>query len=274
MDVFYFGEDSRRLFGALSRPSGAAHTGLVICPPFGDEMVCSYARFARWAKELTEAGFAVLRYHAYGTGESDGSGAAFSLEGASNDARTALRRLREHVEVEQAGFFGLRFGAAVAVLAASSAKPDFAVLWSPIVNLQQYFRELLRLRLTKELVHQQAAQVKITAKDMIRELEAGRSIDLLGYEVSPDLYRQMSVRPSWPEQPPAANVLWVARPPEESRAVAVAETWRGRGSQVDLRVLAEPVFWEDFSSALPHQFMDVSFRWMTQRVPVGQGCDD
>ncbi len=265
MNVFYFGEDSRRLFGVLGRPSSEAHTGVVFCPPFGDEMICTYARFARWAKELAEEGFAVLRYHPFGTGESDGTCGQFTPRGAAEDAVTAVQWLRGTAKVERVGLFGLRFGASVAVHAAAAARPDFVVVWSPIINLQQYFRELLRLRLTKELVHQKASQVKVTAKHMIAELEAGRTIDLLGYEVSPEFYRQMAGSDGWPEQAPAPEVLWLARPPEQSRAQPVVELWRKQGGRVDLQALAEPVFWEDFSSALPLQFMEVSFRWMTHR---------
>ena len=264
MNVFYWGEDSRRLFCVLGRPAGEAHTGVVFCPPFGDEMVCTYARFARWAKELAEEGFAVLRYHPFGTGESDGTSGQFTPRGAAEDSGTAVRWLRENLKVERVGLFGLRFGASVAVQAAAAARLDFVVVWSPIINLQQYFRELLRLRLTKELVHQRADRVNVTVKDMMDELDAGRSIDLLGYELSPEFYRQMIASTSWPEQPPAPKVLWVARPAEGSRATPVVERWRSQGSQVDIELLPEPVFWEDFSSALPRQFMDVSFQWMAQ----------
>jgi len=76
---FYFGEEPQRIFGVLTRPAGGVQTGLIFCPPFGEEMVATYARFARWSKELTEHGFAVLRYHARGTGESGGTTKDFTV---------------------------------------------------------------------------------------------------------------------------------------------------------------------------------------------------
>src|SRR5713226_9805042 len=82
LEILYFGEDSHRMFGVLHRPTGKAHTGLVFCPSYGDEMVVSYTPFARWAKELAEKGFAVFRYHPYGVAESDGTSADFSFESA------------------------------------------------------------------------------------------------------------------------------------------------------------------------------------------------
>src|SRR5271155_1661041 len=115
MDLFFFGEDSRRIFGLLAKPAGRAHTALVFCPPLGEEMVSTYARFARWSKDLADQGFVVLRYHPRGTGESAGSSKDFTLDGAAEDAAAAVKWLRENVEVDRVGIFGLRFGASAAV---------------------------------------------------------------------------------------------------------------------------------------------------------------
>jgi hypothetical protein len=70
VETFYFGQPSRRLFGVLDGPTRDPHAGLVFCAPFGDEMVSTYAVLARWSKELAKKGFAVLRFHPFGTGES------------------------------------------------------------------------------------------------------------------------------------------------------------------------------------------------------------
>ncbi len=262
MDVFYFGDDSHRLFGVLHQPRHQARVGLVFCPPFGEEMTGTYSRLATWAKELAEEGVAGLRFHPYGTGESNGSSAEFTLETAASDANMAVRYLRERMGLLQVGLFGLRFGASVAVRAASVARPDFLLLWSPIVNLRQYARELLRLQLTKELVHQRHDRVRVTRQSMVEELEAGRPVDILGSDFSPALYRQMTASPSWPDEPPAPRVLWLARPPEVGQAESIVAGWRARGSQVELRTLSELIFWEEASTTLPGQFAAASLAWL------------
>jgi uncharacterized protein len=266
VETFFFGDESRRLFGALTRPVDTIRAGVVFCPPFGDEMVCTYSRLAQWGKELAEEGFAMLRYHPFGTGESDGDCADFTLQGASDDTLTAAKWMRQTVCPEPLGLFGLRLGAAVAVQAATRVRPDFLILWSPIINLRRYFRELLRLRLTKEMVHQKADRVRLTANDMIAELEAGRTIDIVGYDIAPEFYRQMSASETWAEQPPAPRVLWVARPQEESLASPVVERWRKHGGHVDFLALPDPVFWEDFSSGMPEKFAQATLRWMAELI--------
>lgn len=267
MRIFYFGEPGRRLFAALSSATSAAQTGLVIAPPFGEEMICTYARLAQWGKELAEQGFAMLRYHPLGTGESDGIYADFTPGQAASDAAAAVDWLRRNLCVERVGLLGVRFGATVAVRAAQVAQPDFLILWSPVIHLQQYFRELLRLRLTKELVHQRANGVRTTARSLVERLEAEQSIDVIGYEISPEFYRQISADGWWPEEPPAGSVLWVDRARDGSKSGPVVERWRKHGAKVEFALADEPVFWEDFSAGLPHQFIDISLRWMLRGAP-------
>jgi uncharacterized protein len=269
MEQFFFGDGSERLFGTFTGPNGRARTGLVFCPPFGEEMVATYARFARWSKELADRGIAVLRYHPRGTGESDGSSAEFTLASAAEDAATAVRWLRKRADVDRVGILGLRFGASAAVCA--SAQADFLIVWSPVVNLRLYFRDLLRLRITKDMIHLKADHVKVTSKDLTSELEAGRSIDLLGYETSPELYRQMTACESWPIEPPAPEVLWLGLPAERVRAEAITSGWKGSGCRAEVQVHREPVFWEDFSLDFPHQFAESSIAWMERQAVEASG---
>lgn len=267
LEILYLGEDSHRMFGALHRPTGKAHTGLVFCPSYGDEMVVSYTPFARWAKELAQKGYAVFRYHPYGVAESEGTSADFSFESAVSDAVRAARFLQEKVPVDRIGFVGLRFGGRVAIEAALRTKVDLVVLWSPVLSLRQYCRDLMRLRLTTELVHQKAEQVRVTSRGMIEELEAGRSIDLLGLEFSPEFYKQMNANPPLPATPPAREVLWLARSGERVPAAKIVESWSKSGQRVDLQVLAENAFWEEHSSDFPRQFANASLAWLSTGRP-------
>lgn len=261
MKVFFLGEWPRRLYVALHQPARPARAGLVFCPPLWMEMESTYKHFARWAKKLAENGFAVLRYQPYGSGDSDGSMCSLTLESALADALAATRCLRESTGVEKLGILGLRFGASVAVHSASATLPDFLVLWSPIANLRQYSRELLRMRLNKELIHQQYDQVKVTTGGMIKELEAGSCVDIMGYDLSSGLYRQMSAHPAWPESPPAPQVLWLGLAYEQRNADPVLKTWEERGCRIEAHFLREAAFWEDFFT-FPDRFAVVSSKWL------------
>jgi exosortase A-associated hydrolase 2 len=266
LEIFYFGEDTHRMFGVLHRPQNQVRAGVVFCPPYGEEMVSTYAHFSRWAKELTQQGFAVLRFHPYGTGESDGAPLDFTLESAMSDASLAFNCLKERVKLKHVGLFGLRFGGLVAVQAASVCRPDFLILWSPIVQPKQYCRELLRLLLTKEIVHQQVEQVRVTTQSLVAELNAGRSVDIMGYEMSPAFYRQMTVGSSWPTVPPAPDVLWLVRPRDHASADSLAENWRTHGANVSLQAFEGAAFWEDWEFGFPQKFAKSSAHWLMQRV--------
>jgi alpha/beta superfamily hydrolase len=264
MEIFYFGPPSHRLFGVLERPTRKLRGGLVFCPPSGEEMISTYARLARWSKELSKKGFAVLRFHPFGTCESDGTFADFTLEGALQDTATAVGCLRERTGVKDVGIFGLRFGGFVAAHAASEVAADFLVLWSPITDLQQYFRDLLRVRLTAELVHLRPDRVKVTTKGMVEDLEAGRTVDILGYEFSPALYRQMTAGPSWPKHPTSSKILWLSRVSERRQLESLGSEWMNHGLNVNLQFLPESPFWEDFSSVFPEKFAAASEAWLAE----------
>jgi len=261
MKVFFLGEWPRRLYVALHEPVRPARVGLVFCPPLWVEMERTYKHFARWAKKLADDGVAVLRYQPYGSGDSDGSMSNFSCDSAQADALAAARCLRERTGVKTLGIVGLRFGGSIAVHSASVIQPDFLVLWSPIANLRQYCRELLRMRLQKEVIHQQCDEVKVTTSDMVKELEAGSCVDLMGYDLSPELYRQMNAHPSWPESPPAGRVLWLDLPHGRRNADPIVKTWRERGCRVETEYSREAAFWDDSFTA-PVRFEALSSKWL------------
>lgn len=263
MGVFYFGEQSRQLFGVLETPPKKPRAGLVFCPPFGEEMVATYARLSIFSKNLAKQGYAVLRYHPFGTGESGGSFADFTVTGALRDTLEAVNCLRERTGVDKWGFFGLRFGAFSAVQAGLISPPDFVIFWSPIINLQNYIRELLRTRLTAEMVHLHKEQVRITTRDMVEEFEAERSVDILGYEFSPKLYREMNAG-TWPTTPVSTKMLWLSRATEKRQLVSLPDSWTNPGGKVDFQTHPEFPFWEEYSSMFPNKFASASMSWLEE----------
>lgn len=264
MEACYFGTESHRLYGVVPEQAKSASTALVFCPPFAEEMVTTYARFASWSKQLGGEGVPVVRFHPFGTGESGGSFGDFTLSSAVNDACSAVELARQRVESARLGYFGLRLGGTIAMLAASRQPVDVLVLWSPITNLQQYVRELLRGLLAKEMVHQGVTKVRRNTQDMIAEFDNGRPLDLMGYEFSPQLYREMMAAQKWPDAPPAKHVIWLARPTEEKSASAIVEQWKKSGSRVDFAVLPEPAFWEEFGSSFADRFAAKTLEWLKE----------
>lgn len=266
MTVQYFGDPSRRLFGAIEGHPTHAQSGMVFCLPCAEEMTTTYARLARWSKQLAKNRIAVMRFHPFGTGESDGSFVDFNIEGAVHDTVTAIRQLRQQMgNSKPLGLFGLRFGAFIAAQAALVSPVDFMVLWSPIVRLRTYLRELLLARLTAEAIHLETNRVTFTTQNMVDELRAGRSVDILGYEFSPALYHEMTSGPPWPLHPGCRKVLLITRTSERSALEALPKEWT-EDNIVDCESVQDLAFWENFSSLFPQRFANVSEGWLRKSL--------
>ena len=261
VETAFCGADSARIYVARHRSPTPSGTTLVFCPPLHQEMVNTYERLARWSKQLAERGYSVLRYHPLGTGESSGTHADVTLESLVKDAVSAQRFARQQIGGRRLGYLGVRVGATVSILAAAVEPADFVVLWSPLINLRHYFRELLRSQVTSDAIHRSRAR---STEQMIADLEAGKNIDVWGYELSAGLYSQMKTMQALPDTPPARQVLWLARPTEEASAAPVVKRWQGLGSQVDFRVLPEPVFWENPGNAVPERFATATVQWLSE----------
>jgi alpha/beta superfamily hydrolase len=261
IEITYCGTDSTRLYVVWHQGTKPSGTTLVFCPPFDQEMVTTYARFARWSKQLAMRGNSVMRYHPRGMGESDGARADITLESLVKDAVTAQDLAHQRARDARVGYLGLRLGATVSVLAAAQRPADFLVLWCPVTSLRHYFREVLRSQITADAVHRSR---RGSTQQMIADLEAGKSVDVLGYELFPGLYRQMTGNGALPDQPPARNVLWLARPSEEAGALPIVKRWQGLGSRVDFQVIPEAVFWEYPGNTVPDRFATATVEWLSQ----------
>ena len=69
----HFGVPGRSLFGFYHPPrDGWRRTGVVLCSPYGTDQTRSERTYRHLAERLSAAGFACLRFDAFGTGDSGG----------------------------------------------------------------------------------------------------------------------------------------------------------------------------------------------------------
>src|SRR5262245_385120 len=135
MRPFYFGNSQAPLFGIHHPPSTAATKvasgrpgAVLLCNPFGQEAIRAHRIYAVLAQKLSRLGLHVLRFDYVGTGDSSGEVEAGSQARWVDDVVEAHEELAAASEVKRIAWVGLRYGAALAVLAAEKVSPALAEL--------------------------------------------------------------------------------------------------------------------------------------------------
>lgn len=129
------GTEERPLHAVLTAAAGKRQRrAVVFCPPFAEEYARTHRAGRLLAQRLASAGLDALRFDYFGTGDSDGEDEEFNLEGAVQDALTAIDEARDLGKVRHLTLVGMRHGALVALRAASRSRGvDRVVLWDPVV---------------------------------------------------------------------------------------------------------------------------------------------
>ena len=154
-EPIYIDSGDHRLFGWLHEPVGdrTANLGLVICKPFGYEVMCSHSSLRAFADSAAEMGVPALRFDYRGTGDSaDIDPQADQLQVWTQDVLAAITELQRRTGVARVCLFGLRLGALLAVLAASQSNSVSSLaLIAPVISGRRYLRELRMTQLAAQL---------------------------------------------------------------------------------------------------------------------------
>ena len=131
--------------GWLHPANGAAAHGLVLCPPFGYDLICSQAGLRVLAEQIAASGTPVLRFDYPGTGDSAGDEAPNRLADWLAGIEAACDWMRATLGLASVSLGGLKLGALLAA-ASAARRPDTMaeiVLLAPVWSGRGYGRELL-----------------------------------------------------------------------------------------------------------------------------------
>jgi pimeloyl-ACP methyl ester carboxylesterase len=147
MTPFFFGSGSRRLFGLYTpaRAGAVGNRAVVLCPAWGQEYLCAHRSMRQLANMLNSAGFHVLRFDYFGTGDSAGDMMQADIAGWERDIGTAIDELKDTCGAQRVALVGLRLGGTLAarVAARRATDVDALALWDPIVDGPEYVDELM-----------------------------------------------------------------------------------------------------------------------------------
>jgi hypothetical protein len=149
----------------------------------GVEQITLYRQEVLAARAAAASGLPVLRYHARGHGDSAGASADVTLDSLVADARAAADEAKRRSGASRVAWLGVRMGALVAALAGGpgSGRDDAAgfVLWEPVANPSEFFRQQLRTLLFSRVAGGQRPDA--TVDQLMARLASEGSLDVLGY---------------------------------------------------------------------------------------------
>ncbi len=143
----WFGPGDRPLFGWVHVPDRPDGRGAVLCPSLGLEGEASQLAYRSLARELADAGCAVVRFDYHGTGDSAGRlDEPGRVEEWVADVAVCCDELRD-AGVTSLHLVGTRLGATLAARAVSACGPvDSLTLWYPWTRGNQFLRYQRALR--------------------------------------------------------------------------------------------------------------------------------
>jgi acyl transferase domain-containing protein len=147
---FYFGDPQKRLCGIYHPPPDQVdrNEGVLLCHPLPQEYMHCYWSLRELSDLLSNAGFHVLRFDYFGTGDSAGETNEVDINQWRYDILSAGTELKNRSKVDRISLIGLRFGATLAYQASSNNGFHFnkLVLWDPVLNGEGHVKELDKMQ--------------------------------------------------------------------------------------------------------------------------------
>lgn len=124
-------------------PSAGSGPGVVLCPPLGNEAICTHREWMALAATLASRGMPVLRFDYPGTGDSADPDHPAGLADWLRGVHAAIACLRAETGVGSVALCGLRLGATLAWLATLETDGIAAVaMLAPVISGRSWVREL------------------------------------------------------------------------------------------------------------------------------------
>jgi exosortase A-associated hydrolase 2 len=247
-EPFFLGGGADRRFCLFHRPAGPCRGAVLYVPPFAEELNRTRRMAALGARRLAAHGYGVLQIDLLGTGDSAGDfgDARWDLWKQDLDAGAAWLRAR----VEQPlTLWGLRLGALLALDHARTATYPLAplLLWQPVASGSTYLTQFLRLRTANAMLGDDAA-AQMGTKALRAALQAGETLEIAGYDLSPELARAIDELPAPDAMMPPVAAHWFDVPGAPGQApgpaaARVKAAWEAHGTLLHVHTVTGSPFW-------------------------------
>jgi alpha/beta superfamily hydrolase len=265
MEPFYFGASAEPLFGIYHPPTSEPqrNAGVLLCYPIGHEYIMAHRAYRQLSIRLAEAGFHVLRFDYYATGDSSGECEHGSPRRWLRDISTAIGELRLRSGSSKVCLVGCRLGATLsALVAADRGDIEHIVLWDPIPNGKAYIDELT--------LRQQEMLQRTHVRPLVNS-DRGDTREFLGFAMTETVLSEIeAIDLLAMRQQPAQHLLII-----ESLSDDTTSQLREHLTTLDSRVVHQhipiPNAWtwnEDVGTILvPYQILNSVVSWTVQVHP-------
>lgn len=224
-------------------PRGA----ILYAHPFAEELNKSRRMAALQARAFAAHGYGVLQIDLYGCGDSSGDLTEARWHIWREDMMLACAWLKQRV-AGPLSLWGLRLGALLALdLACDEAiKLDRVILWHPVLQGRNHLDHFFRLRLANQMMDNKTGD-HASHSPPRKILARGDSIEVAGYEISPDLVADIDAVDATSKMPPIP-VHWfeirsIGGDAVASHVTRQVERWHSGNVALSLHVVSGTPFW-------------------------------
>ncbi|MGQ0834943.1 MAG: hydrolase 2, exosortase A system-associated [Gammaproteobacteria bacterium] len=237
-----------RIFAVMHRPATGSGRGVLVVPPFAEEMNKSRPMIRDVARELLKHGVATVVPDLFGTGDSEGEFCDADWQVWKADLQTAAVWARREGWPISA-LLCVRLGCALGAAAARDSLPgiECTVFWQAVTSGPSFLAQFLRLRVAASIGDDQ----RKTVNELREQLSAGQALEVAGYELTPRLAVQLEqVRLADVLGPQLGQLHWmdVVRRSESELSTSAREAISSAKS-ASVPVTACPVVGEPFWSS-------------------------
>ncbi len=226
------------VFVTLVEPLGRRRdVGFLVCHSFAFEQLDLFPLELTFARFAASSGFPVLYLQARGYADSGGDLGEATATTQLRDTLAAAEHLRARGHVRHVVPVGVRWGGAIALMAADRLDAPGVALWNPAVEPGAYLDDLLRVFSRSRIAgkgRDPAAPEGPSRQQLRAMLEQGGQVDLFGFPLTSRCYGDAaSVHPLDTSSPaPGQALVVVVNPRVRPEVERTARRLRERGAEV------------------------------------------
>lgn len=230
----------------LYKPDKASkREGFVFCDGFGEEKLWSQRIMVAFATLLAKKGYPVLRFDYMGNGESEGAFEESTLTTMISDTRCAIQMLlRIAPGIQKVNLLGLRLGALIAALVAEKENNiGKLVLWAPVINGNEYIKELFRVNFATQLIIYK--KIEYNSIKLIELLKSGKTVNVDGYEMSYTLFDEIRKNDLFSIRFPGHVSVFISEISKTNKVKLDAKKLIEKNPSLTLQIAEDIPFWQE-----------------------------